>query len=204
MELSEALEQIDAIRAHVARTGVFRGYKAASVGFTGLLALVAAAVQPLVVPRPQDNVHQYLQLWIGVAAVSVICVAMELLTRCLQSDSPLQRQQTLRAVEHFIPCLVAGASMTWAVIQFSPGAANLLPGLWAIMFSLGIFASCRQLPPPAVVVGIYYLAAGVTCLVLAREFYALSPWAMAGTFGVGQLLTAVVLYLSLERRHADC
>ena len=204
MELGEALDRIDAIRAHVARTGVFRGYKAATVGCTGLLAILASAAQPLVVPSPLENVHQYLQLWIGVAAVSVTCVAIELITRCVQTDSPLQREQTLRAVEHFVPCLVAGASVTWAVVQFSPEGANLLPGLWAIMFSLGIFASCRQLPPPAVVVAIYYLAAGVACLALAREAHALSPWAMAGTFGIGQFLTAVVLYLALERRDADC
>ena len=30
-----------------------------------------------------------------------------------------------------------------------------------------------------------------------------NTFVMAGTFGVGQLLTAVVLYLALERRHAD-
>jgi hypothetical protein len=98
---------------------------------------------------------------------------------------------------------VAGASATWAVVRFSPEAANLLPGLWAIIFSLGIFASCRQLPPSAVLVAVYYLAAGTACLAMARGVHSLSPWAMAGTFGVGQLFTAIVLYLELERRHAD-
>jgi hypothetical protein len=174
------------------------------VGCTGLLAILAAAVQPLAVPEPQQHVHHYLLLWIGVAAVSATCVAIELTVRCLKTDSSLQRQQTLRAVEHFIPCLAAGASVTWAIVQFSPVAAHLLPGLWAILFSLGIFASCRQLPPAAVVVAIYYLAAGVTCLTMASDVHAFSPWAMAGTFGVGQLLTAVVLYLALERRDDDC
>src|SRR6187200_1693025 len=133
MELGEALDRIDAIRAHVARTGMFRGYKAATVGCTGLLAFLAAAMQPLVVPNALENVHQYLQLWIGAAAASVICVGIELATRYLKSDSPLQREQTLLAVERFVPCLVAGASVTWAVVQFSPSAAHLLPGLWAIL-----------------------------------------------------------------------
>jgi len=203
MELGDALDEIHTIRAHVERAEVFHGYKAATVGCTGLLALLVSAVQPLVVPDPLENVHQYLQLWIGVAAVSVICVAIELIMRCVRPRSHLQREQTLQAVESFVPCLVAGASVTWAVVQFSPSAANLLPGLWAIMFSLGIFASRLQMPRPIVLVGFYYLAAGVACLAMAREVYALSPWAMAGTFGVGQLLTAAVLYLALERRYAD-
>jgi hypothetical protein len=201
MELGEALERIDTIRAHVAQTSVFRGYKAATVGCTGLLAIAVSAVQQYLIPDPLENVHQYLLLWISVAAVSVASVAIELVTRYVKSDSPLQRQQTLRAVEHFTPCVLAGACVTWAVVQFSPEAAHLLPGLWAIVFSLGIFASCRQLPPPAVLVAIYYLAAGVTCLALASKT-PFSPWAMAGTFGVGQLLTAVVLFLALERRNA--
>src|SRR5262245_43668329 len=146
MELGEALERIDTIHAHVARTGVFRGYKAVTVGGTGLLALLVATLQPWVIPLPQDDLHAYLQLWIGVATVSAICVATELIVRCLKSDSSLARQQTLQAVEQFLPCLVAGASTTWALVQFSLEAAHLLPGLWAIMFGLGIFASCLQLP----------------------------------------------------------
>jgi hypothetical protein len=204
MELGEALDRIDVIRAHVARAEVFHGYKAATVGCTGLLAFLVSAVQPLVVPDPLENVHQYLRLWISVAAVSVSGVAVELVTRCVRSGSSLHREQTLRAVEHFVPCLVAGASLTWAVVQYSPDAAHLLPGLWAIIFSLGIFASCRQMPRPIVFVAIYYLAAGVACLAMARDEHALSPWSMAGTFGVGQLLTAAVLYFALECSDADC
>jgi hypothetical protein len=203
MELGEALDRIDAIRAHVARTRVFRGYKAATVAGTGLLALLASALQPIAVPEPLANVRQYLQLWITVAVLSAIGVAIELATRCRSSNSSLQRAQTVQALEDFIPCLVAGGCVTWGVVQFSPGAVNLLPGLWAILFSLGVFASCRQLPPLAVAVALYYLAAGVTCLALARGIHALSPWAMAGTFGVGQLLTAAVLYLALERADVE-
>ena len=71
--------------------------------------------------------------------------------------------------------------------------------LWAILFSLGVFASSRQLPPSATLVALYYLVSGVICLALARGEHAFSPWAMAATFGVGQLLTAVVLYFGLER-----
>lgn len=203
MELGEALDRIDAIRAHVARTGVFRGYKAATVGSTGLLALLAAAVQPIVAPDPLGNVGRYLVLWIGVAAVSFAAIAAELAWRCLKSASMLEREKSLKAVQCLLPSLAAGAAVTWAIVQFSPEAAQLLPGLWAVMFSLGVAASCGQLPSPAAAVAVYYFAAGVTCLAIARDESALSPWAMAGTFGVGQLLTAAILYLTLERRHAE-
>jgi hypothetical protein len=202
MELGEALERIEVIRAHVARTAVFRGYRAATVAFTGGLALVVAALQALLVPEPLVNAHFYLQLWIGTAAVSVLMVGAELSLRYLRTPSRLEREQTLQAVEQFVPCLVAGAGLTWGIVQFWPGAVGLLPGMWAIVFSLGIFASCRHLPGLSVLVGLYYLASGAACLAFAREQNALSPWAMAGTFGVGQLFTAAVLYFTLERTDA--
>ncbi len=202
MQLHDALRQIDAIRAQVARTEVFRGYKARAVAATGLLGLAAAALQPWWVPQPAADVGRYLQLWIGVAAASIAIVGAELLLRCWSTDSPLARQQTRRAVEQFAPCVVAGAALTWAIAAFAPASLELLPGLWAIVFSLGVFASWRQLPAASLGVACYYLLAGVLCLAMARGQQAFSPLAMAGTFGVGQLLTAAILHLSLERRDA--
>ena len=70
----------------------------------------------------------------------------------------------------------------------------MLPGLWQVLFSLGIFASCRLLPRATFGVAVFYLASGLTCLALARGEAAFSPWAMGLPFGVGQLLAAAVLY----------
>jgi hypothetical protein len=199
MEVHEALQQIDAIRAQVARTEIFRGYKAATIGATGVLGLIAAALQSVWISEPASQVGRYLQLWIGVAALSIAIVATELIARWLRTDSPLERGKTQRAVEQFLPCIVAGGALTAVIMAFAPDSAALLPGLWAIVFSLGVFASWRQLPPPALAVAFYYLAAGIASLAWARGPHALSPWAMAGSFGVGQLLTAVILYSTLER-----
>jgi len=68
------------------------------------------------------------------------------------------------------------------------------PGLWQVIFSLGFLASCRSLPRPMYAVGVWYLAAGLTCLALAGGAHSLSPWAMAVPFGIGQLLMAAILY----------
>jgi hypothetical protein len=69
----------------------------------------------------------------------------------------------------------------------------MLPGLWELVFSLGIFASCRFLPRPMFAVGLWYLAAALACLVVESGPRTLSPWAMGIPFGVGQLLVAAVL-----------
>jgi len=79
----------------------------------------------------------------------------------------------------------------------------MLPGLWAILFGLGVFASSQLLPRPTFWIGVHYLASGTICLVLGGGAAALSPWMMAGTFGLGQLLAALILYYTLERGYEE-
>ena len=47
-------------------------------------------------------------------------------------------------------------------------------------------------------VGVWYLACGLTCLMVASSSKSLSPWEMGIPFGVGQLLVAVVLQYCFE------
>ncbi len=72
------------------------------------------------------------------------------------------------------------------IVRRASESAWMLPGLWAILFSLGIFASCRLLPRTVLIVGIWYLAAGVVALEFGQGNAALSPWLMGITFGIGR------------------
>jgi hypothetical protein len=47
-------------------------------------------------------------------------------------------------------------------------------------------------------VGVWYLAAGLTCLMIESGPGVLSPWAMGIPFGIGQLLVAAVLRYGFE------
>ena len=55
MDLHDALTQISEIRRQVARTEVFRGYRAVPVAFSGLLAIGVAVYQAAFLPKPSDN-----------------------------------------------------------------------------------------------------------------------------------------------------
>ncbi len=68
----------------------------------------------------------------------------------------------------------------------------MLPGLWQVIFSLGVFSSCRFLPRPMVAAGAWYLFTGFFCITLA-DVRAFSPWAMGIPYGAGQLLVAAIL-----------
>jgi hypothetical protein len=202
MELREALTQITEIRLQLARTEVFRGYRAMPVAFSGLVALAAGVVQAATIGDPMAEIGAYLTLWIGAAVVSASAAGLEMWVRARNAASPMTREMTWLALEQFCPSIVAGALLTIVMARSVPEGLWMLPGLWQIVYSLGIFASCRLLPRATFWVAAFYLVCGLAVLALARGDAALSPWAMAVPFGAGQFLAAAVLYSTLERDHA--
>src|SRR5215470_5178212 len=199
-DLDKALADITAIRSQMARGTEFRGYGPLTVAATGILAFVAAGIQALFLPDPEASVLAYILLWIATATVSVVLVAIEMIARSRRIHKGLADEMIHAATEQFVPAGVAGALLTFVLFQFAPQSLWMLPGLWQIVFSLGFFASCRSLPRPMFAVGVWYLAAGLASIAFAGGMQALSPWAMALPFGVGQFLMAAILQTSVGER----
>ena len=199
MELDDALRQISDIRHQMPRSEVFRGYRSATVGFSGVLALLAAAFQSQWVASPESELGRYLGLWLGVAAVSLIVAGAEIAWRARNAGPGLARDRTLLAVEQFLPSLIVGALLTLSIYRGAPPVAWMLPGLWSLVFGLGVFASYRLLPRQVFSVGCYYVLCGCGSLLWGHGDSAFSPWLMGVSFGGGQLLGAAILYWTLER-----
>jgi hypothetical protein len=202
MDLRDALAQISEIRQQVARSETFRGYKALPVAFSGLLAFAAGIYQAWLMPEPAEDLTTYFRLWVGAALLALLVTGVAILLHCRQAISPLRRQTTLLALGQFTPCLVAGGLLLFVFSNQAAQCLYLLPGLWSMLFGLGVFASWRLLPGAIFWVGVFYVSAGCFVLAWAQGEHAFAPWAMAGPFGAGQLLTAGILYWSLER-HGD-
>ena len=201
-ELDRALADITAIRSQLARGTEFRGYGPMTVAATGLVAMVAAGVQALWLPDPATALAGYVAVWVAAAAISIVIIGIEMVTRSRRIHSGLADEMIHAATEQFVPAGVAGALLTFVLYRFAPQSLWMLPGLWQIVFSLGIFASCRSLPRPIFAVGVWYLAAGLITLALANGAEAFSPYAMALPFGIGQLFMAAILYRSRDERDA--
>src|SRR5829696_5578547 len=152
MELREALDSIATIRRRMAETEVFRGYRALPVAVSAVLALVAGFLQPAVVPRPDRDLAGYVGLWSAVAVFSIAAAGLAMFLRDRVAGTSLTRPVTWLAVGQFVPCLVAAAAVTVVVVRVAPETAWVLPGLWQVFFSQGVFASCRLLPRPAFLV----------------------------------------------------
>jgi hypothetical protein len=192
-ELRRALAEINAIRTQVARGTQFRGYGPRSVAASGILALIVAAVQARWSAGSARDAGSFVAIWATVAAVSAAFSAWETIRRARRVHVGLAREMINSAVEQFLPALAVGMLLTVVLMRCAPQVLWMLPGLWAISFSLGVFASCRFLPRPMFAVGLWYLAAGLVCLVVESGPRELSPWAMGIAFGVGQLLVALAL-----------
>jgi hypothetical protein len=201
-DLRQALAEINAIRTQVARDTQFRGYGPVSIAASGVLALLVAAVQSYVIKNSHDF-RAFLVIWVVTAAVVVGLTAAETITRARRVHRGLAGEMIHAAAEQFLPALVVGILLTAVLVWAAPAELWMLPGLWQLLFSLGVFASCRFLPRQTVVVGIWYLVAGLTCLVLQSDSKGFSPWSMGIPFGIGQLLVAGVLQFGLEKSSED-
>ena len=203
MELHEALASIREIRLHAQSSGRFRGYKALPVALSGIVAVLAALAQPLLLPEPESRVAGYLALWLGAAMFGGLAAASGIWLDRRATGPSAGAELTRLAVGQFLPCLAAGALVTITIARHAPQIAWILPGLWQVLFSLGVFASCRLLPSPIALVGVFYLLAGAANLAGGALFSPLGAWAMGLPFALGQLATAGILYWHLERPDAD-
>lgn len=196
-DLYKALGDISSIRKQVAHSTEFRGYGPATLAATSGFAILAAGAQALLFPDPANHIAAYLAIWILTAILSAALIGVQMVTRSHRMHSGMADEMIRMAVEQFLPAAGAGALMTIVLVRAVPSALWMLPGLWQVIFSLGVFSSCRFLPRPMLAAGVWYLLYGLTCITLA-DGRALSPLAMGIPYGVGQLLVAGILYYTAK------
>jgi len=168
------------------------------VAFSGLLALVVAFTESTWYPDAQHDFISNLIIWTSTAVVALGLSTVDTVRRSRKVYVEFAPTMLHIAMEQFVPALAVGALLTAVIVRLLPNEGWLLPGLWEIIFSLGIFASCRFLPRPMFAVGVWYLAAGLCSIVACSAQRSFMPWTMGLPFGVGQLLVATVLQVCVE------
>ena len=202
-DLNKALGDISSIRRQVARSTEFRGYGPATLIATACFAVLASGAQAIWAADPVTHASTYLGIWVSTAILSGALIATQMYSRTQRIHSGMADEMIRMAAEQFLPSAGAGALLTVAIAIFAPSALWMLPGLWQITFSLGVFSSCRFLPRPMVLAGIWYLLSGLGCVALG-DARALSPWTMGTAYGFGQTLVAAILMATRqEDEHGD-
>jgi hypothetical protein len=195
-DLDKALADIFAIRSQIAAGTAFRGYGPAAVAATGGLALVTAILQFLWLDDPSGHPVTFFAGWAVAALVAAGIIWTEMQARSRRHHSGLADAMIYQAVEQFLPAGVAGVLLAVMLWKFAPETLWMLPGLWQVLVSLGVFASVRSLPRTVAFVGGWYFVVGFATLLLASQNHLLSPWTMGLPFVIGQLLMAAILHFA--------
>jgi hypothetical protein len=202
-DLDKALADIIAIRSQLAAGTAFRGYGPATIAATSGVALVTAILQHFLPSDPTANPLTFLFGWAAAALLSAAMIWIEMLARSRRHHSGLADAMIHQAVEQFLPAGIAGVLLAVMLWRFAPETLWMLPGLWQILVSLGVFASVRSLPRTVALAGAWYFIAGFVVLVIASHGHALSPWTMGLPFVIGQLLMATIIHFASGESDAE-
>jgi TctA family transporter len=197
VDVTRALDQIAEIHAQIAKGEVYRGYRSVPVAASGLIGLVAAWLQPAGLGTA-DPIG-FVIYWGAIAVFAGFVGASEIIHNYVVREGAAGRRRTRKVLGQFLPSVAGGAAIAVCFAHLSSALVPLLPGLWAICVGIGVFASRPYLPRASGYVALFYYAAGFTLLWVARGPAVLNGWWVGGTFGMGQLLAAIVLWWNLER-----
>ena len=195
MDVSQALEQLDEIQHHLGRSEVYRGYRSRTLALMGCVGFLGALL--LQVAWPQAKPIERIGFWAAIAALNLAIGAWEILGDYDELKTEHQRRLTKQTVGQFLPTLCSGTLLTMVFVS-KDANLELLPGIWSVLFALGIFASRPYLPRLVGWVGAFFLVGGALLLSFPTKAL-LEPWYMGAVFGGGQFLLAYVIYQNLER-----
>ena len=200
MRVEDALSQIEAIHEQLTKAEVYRGFQVWSVASAGMLGLLAAFAQPWM-PGVDDAIG-FVRYWLIIAAAGIAIAGSSAVHAYLYQEDEHDRRRTRRLMSQLVPCLLAGAAVTYTLPRLGDDHVFLLPGIWAMLFGLGLVASRPYLPRAIGWVCLYHLAAGSFLLLNVSHHLAGAGWQVGGVFGLGQLAAAFVLYRNVERADA--
>jgi hypothetical protein len=147
--------------------------------------------------------QSFIIFWIITGGICAAAVQIEMHGRSRRLHSNLADAMIGQALEQFLPAAAASLFLPFLLLRFSPQSIWLMPGLWQLFVSLGIFASIRTLPRGMALGGAWYFLSGFVCLLLASQSHLLAPWFMGLPFFIGQLLMAAILLLSSEASNEE-
>lgn len=195
-DINKALSDIGEIRTQIAAGTSFRGYGPATIVATGVVGIATAIAQSIFRIGPDTAPALFVWSWVGAGILSAAMVRIEMQGRSRRHHSGLADAMIAQAIEQFLPAAAACLFIPIFLLRFEPRVLWMMPGIWQLFVSLGIFASVRTLPRNIMMVAGFYFVSAFASLLLADSNHALAPWLMGVPFLAGQMLMAAILYFS--------
>jgi hypothetical protein len=192
--IHDALVQVRQLQHAVLDRQRFKGYSGPARAVSGSAALLMAAV--MASPLFPETTRAHVLGWGAVLVVSFV-LNFGALVYWFFHDPVVKRDiLRLKPLLDTIPPLFVGGALTFAMILH--GLHHYLFGIWMCMFGLSNIASRYVLPRKILLVGLFYIVAGMACLV-APGLSFLNPWPMGVVFCAGEWAGGLVLYADDKR-----
>jgi hypothetical protein len=130
------------------------GWGQVVIGVTGILAAWLASAQ--------GSPELWLATWSVAAVVSVAIGVLTTAMKARAAKMPLLTGPGRKFMLSLAPPLVAGAVLT--VVLFQAGSVAVLPGVWLLLFGVGILTAGAFSVPVVPVMGLTFMALGTAAL----------------------------------------
>ena len=199
--IHDALSQVRRLREAVLDKRQFRGYSGPARMLSGVAALAGA----LVLDRLQPvTVTGHLLGWGAVLAIALLLNYGALLYWFLRDPQVGRNPAQLQPAFDAIPPLAVAAALSVACLL--RGHHDLLFPVWMSMYGLVHIPYRNTLPRANYGVGLFYVAAGITCLFWPGLAFT-NPWPMGLVFFTGEMAGGMILHLdrirNLEQREGS-
>lgn len=199
-EVDRALAQIADIRAQLAASTRFNGVPPGANALVSVLSLAVAAAQTIWPETLARDALNYIAVWVAVIVASTVIVTGEAISRSRRLHGRMAGAMLDSALRQVLPFAAAGAIITFAICEYSPVSAWMLPGLWQILIALIGFSALSSLPRLMVWAARWYLLCGAIVLCVAGGSGTLSPWMMGLPLAIGHAAVALILHYSTGER----
>jgi hypothetical protein len=180
---ARAIDNLRYIRETMERAAAFTAVPGRGMVAVGLTALCAAAVAA----RQPTNLD-WLLVWFveGLLALAIAVVAMTRKAR--RAGLPLWSGPGRKVAAGLLPPWLASAPITYVLADW--GLANLLPGVWLLLYGCGVVAGGAHLVRAVPLMGTSFMALGTVALLGPPGWS--NAWMALGFGGLHILFGAVI------------
>lgn len=165
---THALDNLRYIRETMERAGSFTAVPGWGGVVMGVTALAAAGFASHATTR-----EMWLAIWLGEAVVALAVGLLAMRRKSRAAGLPLWSAPARKFIFSFIPPLFAGALLTYSL--WNTAATGTIPGLWLMLYGVGVMTGGAFSVPAIPVMGACFLAEGALALFLVPESFP-SAW----------------------------
>jgi hypothetical protein len=183
----DPLEQLAYIRKTMESAGSFTAVPGRGQVVIGLTALLAAYIA-----AGQGSPLRWLDVWLMEAGLALAIAGYAIARKAKRAGQSLSTVPTRKFAMNFVPPLLAGALLTWALV--TAGALSFIPGAWMLLYGAAVITGGAFSVGIVPVMGVCFFTLGAVSLFTPASW---ANYELALGFGVLHIIFGVVI----ARRH---